>query len=100
MPLVATEPAAIAPTLAALLTGFVSCTVDMNAIVTGNAALGTVTVTPMGGAPRNVTIDDTVDGWRLESNKFQVTLTGQACEDYKIGAEVNIQFPCTEAEPR
>jgi hypothetical protein len=100
MPLTATNAAAIAPALEALLTGFVSCTVDMDAVVTGNAALGTVVVTPMGGSSRNVAIDNEGDGWRLEANKYQVTLLGQACEDYKLSAEVNIQFPCTEAEPR
>jgi hypothetical protein len=72
----------------------------MNAIVTGNAALGTVTVTPMGGGARGVAINDQADGWVLESNNYQVTLTGQACEDYKVGAMVDIQFPCDVAEPR
>ncbi len=100
MPLTATNPAAIAPALEALLTGFVSCTLDMNAIVTGDASAGTVTVTPMGGAGRGVTINNQADGWVLESNNYQVTLTGQACEDYKVGAVVDIQFPCDVAEPR
>lgn len=100
MPLTATNPAAIRPALEALLTGFVSCTLDMDAIVTGNAALGTVTVTPMGGSTRGVAINDQADGWMLESNNYQVTLTGQACEDYKVGAVVDIQFPCNVAEPR
>jgi hypothetical protein len=100
MPLTATNPEAIRPALEALLTGFVSCTLDMNAIVTGNAALGTVTVTPMGGGARGVAINDQADGWVLESNNYQVTLTGQACEDYKVGAMVDIQFPCDVAEPR
>jgi hypothetical protein len=104
MPLTATNAAAIAPALEGLLTGFVSCTVDMNAIVTGNPALGTVTVTPTEGpntgTTRPVTNNDMADGWILEGNRYQVTLTGQACEDYKTGARVDIQFPCNVAEPR
>ena len=104
MPLTATNAAAIGPALEGLLTGFVSCTLDMNALVTGNPALGTVIVTPTEGPntdqARPVTHNDTADGWVLEENRFQVTLTGQACEDYKTGAMVGIQFPCEVAEPR
>jgi hypothetical protein len=100
MALSATNASAIGPALEGLLTGFVSCTVDMNAIVVGNPALGTVTVTPMGGSSRPVAINNEGDGWRIESNNYQVTLLGQACEDYKLSAEVNIQFPCDVADPR
>jgi hypothetical protein len=104
MPLTATNAAAIAPALEGLLTGFVSCTLDMNALVTGNPALGTVIVTPTEGPNKDqvrpIMINDMTDGWVLEDNRFQVTLTGQACEDYKIGAKVDIAFPCEVAEPR
>jgi hypothetical protein len=104
MPLTATNAAAIGPALEGLLTGFVSCTLDMNARVTGNANLGTVTVTPTEGpntgTTRPVTNGDMADGWVLEPSLVQVTLTGQACEDYKTGARVDIQFPCNVAEPR
>lgn len=97
----AADPSLIRAQLETLLTGVISCTLDMDAIVTGNAGLGTVTVTPENGMQRTVPINDQADGWVLEDNKYQVTLTGQACLDYKAGnAEVNIQFPCNVAEPR
>jgi hypothetical protein len=89
------------PQLRTLLSGVVSCTLDMDAIVTGNPALGTVTITPDMGQLRPLPNNDTTDGWVLEGNKYQVTLTGQACVDYKNGnADVSIKFPCEVAEPR
>jgi hypothetical protein len=93
--------------LTELLSTFVSCTFDMDSIVTGNAANSLVTLQ---GMP--LTFGDTAAGWVLESNKYQVTLTGTACEEYKRqsatqeGAEVRIVFYCDpetgrpEIEPR
>jgi hypothetical protein len=99
-PLTATNAAAIAPALQGLLNGFVSCTVEMDAIVRGEAARGTVIVTPKMGQERNVANNDQADGWMLEPNNYQVTLLGQACEDLKNGGSVDISFPCGVAEPR
>jgi hypothetical protein len=76
-------------TLTELLTNVISCTVEMDAKVTGNPALGTVTV---GGTP--VTYADP-DGWTLDmTTLYNVTLQGAACETFKSGAVLNIEFPC------
>jgi hypothetical protein len=93
--------------LTELLSTFVSCTFDMNGIVTGNPANSLVTLQ---GMP--LTFGDTAAGWVLEENRYQVTLTGTACEAYKQqsatseGAQVRIIFYCDpetgrpEIEPR
>jgi hypothetical protein len=97
----ASDPGLIRAQLQALLAGVISCTLDMDAIVTGDYMRGTVTIKPESGGERPVTPNDQADGWVLEPNKFQVTLTGQACADYKAGnADVHISFPCGVAEPR
>jgi hypothetical protein len=76
-------------TLTGLLANVISCTVEMDARVTGNPALGTVTV---GGNP--VTYGD-IDGWALDmTTLYNVTLQGAACETFKGGAELHIAFPC------
>jgi hypothetical protein len=85
-----------------LLNNVVSCTVDMNAIVTGNPTLGTVTVNETA-----VMINDP-NGWILEPNNYQVTLQGTACETYKTveNSTIHVAFPCDPvtgepiAEPR
>jgi hypothetical protein len=85
----ATSGAQLKTALEELLKSVVSCTFDMDAIVTGNPALGKVAV---GGTPISY---NTVDGWRLETNKYQVTLQGAACETFKTGSvDVHITFPC------
>jgi hypothetical protein len=72
-----------------LLANVISCTVEMDARVTGNPALGTVTV---GGNP--VTYSDP-NGWALDmATLYNVTLQGAACETFKAGAELHISFPC------
>lgn len=72
-----------------LLSDVISCTVEMDAIVSGNPALGTVTV---GGTP--VTYADP-DGWSLDmTTRYNVTLEGNACATFKAGAELHISFPC------
>jgi hypothetical protein len=76
-------------TLNGLLANVISCTVEMDARVTGNPALGTVTV---GGNP--VTYSDP-NGWALDmATLYNVTLQGAACETFKAGAELHISFPC------
>jgi hypothetical protein len=93
--------AQLVSTLTGLLANVISCTVEMDAIVTGNPAEGTVTV---GGTP--VTYDD-ANGWVLDmTTRYNVTLQGAACETFKGGAELHIAFPCDPvtmepiAEPR
>ena len=71
-----------------LLNTIVSCTFELDVIVTGDPSLGLVLLS---GTP--VTFD-VPDGWILESDSFHVTLQGAACETYKAGAEVSIDFPC------
>jgi hypothetical protein len=91
----ATNRAELKTALQGLLNSVLSCTFDMNATVTGNPALGSVAVgaTP---APYN-----DANGWRLEDNKFQVTLQGSACTAFKAGGtELHISFPCDVAVPR
>jgi len=74
--------------LTELLNAAVSCTFELDVIVTGDAALGLVSV-----ASTPVTFG-TPDGWVLESDSFHVTLQGAACEAYRDGGEVSIDFPC------
>lgn len=72
-----------------LLANAISCTVDMDAIVTGDAALGIVT---LDGNPLAYAA---ADGWKLEDDLHSVTLQGAACETYKAGAkQLDIKFPC------
>jgi hypothetical protein len=81
--------AELVSTLNGLLANVISCTVEMDAIVAGNPALGTVTV---GGTP--VAYGD-ANGWSLDMvTKYNVTLEGAACETFKGGAELHISFPC------
>lgn len=75
--------------LEASLINVVSCTFDMDAVVTGDASLGQVTV-----AGQPVTFSDP-NGWTLEENAYQVTLNGTACEQFREGNnDVRIAFPC------
>jgi hypothetical protein len=74
--------------LTALLTDVISCTVDMDAIVTGDPSLGEVSI-----AGNDVGYGD-ANGWTLETNNFQVTLQGSSCDTFRGGAELNISFPC------
>jgi hypothetical protein len=88
--------AALTAKLTALLNSAASCTFDLDAIVTGNAALGNVTLD--GNA---LTYGDTATGWALEDNKYQVTLQGSACETYRSGEghHVAVSFPCDMGKP-
>jgi len=96
----ANAPQTLVTTLTGLLSNVISCTVEMDAVVTGNPALGMVTV---GGSP--VAYNDP-NGWTLDlTTKYTVTLTGTACDTFKGGATLDIQFPCDVegnpiAEPR
>jgi hypothetical protein len=86
--------------LTGLLTNVVSCTVEMNAVVTGNPAGGVVKLGGM-DVPYNA-----ADGWVLDmTTRYSVTLQGTACETFKGGADLHIEFPCDEmgnpiTEPR
>lgn len=76
-------------TLTGLLANVISCTVEMDARVTGDPALGTVSV---GGTP---VAYGGADGWSLDmATLYNVTLQGSACETFKAGATLDIQFPC------
>ncbi|HEX5101343.1 MAG TPA: hypothetical protein VFV94_17650 [Polyangiaceae bacterium] len=83
-----TAQAELKKVLTDLLNTIVSCSFELDVIVTGDPSLGLVS---LGGTP--VTYD-VPDGWILEADSFHVTLTGAACESYKAGAEVSIDFPC------
>ena len=73
----------------ALLNNAVSCTVDMDAIVTGDPTLGVVEL-----AGQRLTYGDP-NGWMLESNSYSVTLQGTACTTFKAGGQnLSIEFPC------
>lgn len=75
--------------LTELLNNAVSCTVDMDAVVTGDASLGVVS---LDGAPLGY---DDANGWKLEANSFSVTLQGTACDAFKKGgSNLSITFPC------
>jgi hypothetical protein len=76
-------------TLTGLLANVISCTVEMDARVTGDPALGMVSV---GGSP---VAYGGADGWSLDmATLYNVTLQGAACETFKAGATLDIQFPC------
>jgi hypothetical protein len=82
-------PETLVSTLTGLLANVISCTVEMDAVVTGDPALGMVSV---GGNP--VTYNDP-NGWSLDmATRYSVTLTGAACDTFKGGAELHIAFPC------
>jgi hypothetical protein len=74
--------------LVAAVEGLLSCTVEMNARVTGNAELGKVEVdgkaVAYGGA----------NGWELEAGMQALTLNGEACATFKSTGDVQIRFPC------
>lgn len=74
--------------LSELLTDAIACTVDMDAIVTGDPSLGVVSV---GGTAEKY---NDPDGWMLEANAYSVTLKGAACTSFKSGQNLNITFPC------
>jgi hypothetical protein len=81
--------AELVTTLTGLLNNVISCSVDMNATVTGDPGLGTVTV---GGTPAPY---NDGNGWVLDMmNKYTVTLQGTACDSFKGGGELHITFPC------
>jgi hypothetical protein len=93
----ATSAEQLKSSLTALLSGVLSCTVDMNALVTGDESLGRVTV---GG--QQVPFNDP-NGWKLEANDYSVTLQGTACERFKTltpGEKLDIWFPCGVAVVR
>jgi hypothetical protein len=74
--------------LSSLLSDAISCTVDMDAQVTGDASLGVVQV----GSTMETYNDP--NGWTLESNATSVTLNGTACTSFKSGQDLHITFPC------
>jgi len=80
--------AALTAALGALINQAVPCTFEMDVIVTGDPALGIVSV---GSSPVPYNMPD---GWALEADSFHVTLQGAACEAYRAGGEVSIDFPC------
>ena len=84
----ADAPTKLKAALTQLLMNAVSCTFEMDVTVTGDPMLGVVT---LDGAP--VTYS-TPDGWALDADAYHVTLNGNACETYKAGATVSIDFPC------
>jgi hypothetical protein len=86
----ASTPETLATELTALLSSVVSCTIDMDVIVTGNPMNSQVL---LNGNP--IVYGDTAGGWILEANKYQVTLQGTACTTLQIpGSEVDIKFFC------
>lgn len=81
--------AELVDSLSSLLNNAVSCTVDMDAIVTGDPALGLVS---LDGSP--LAYNDP-NGWILESDAYSVTLQGSACATFKKGgSSLSITFPC------
>jgi hypothetical protein len=73
-----------------LLKAVLTCTFDMDVRVTGNPALGSVLV---GVSAEPVPYGD-ANGWKLEDNRYQVTLQGTACDTFKAEQTLDISFPC------
>jgi len=87
---VASTPETLAAQLTTLLNSVVSCTLDMDAVVTGNPTNSEVL---LNGTP--IAYGDTAGGWTLEANKYQVTLQGTACTTLQTpGSTVSIKFFC------
>jgi hypothetical protein len=74
--------------LSTLLSDAISCTVSMDAMVTGDASLGVVKV---GGTAEKY---NDADGWVLDQAATSVTLQGAACTSFKSGQDLQITFPC------
>lgn len=86
----ATTAAELTQAIEELLKAVLTCTFEMDVRITGNPALGSVLV---GSAKQPVTYND-ADGWKLEDNRYQVTLQGAACELFMAEQTVDISFPC------
>ena len=84
----ATNQAQLTSAIEGLLNNVLSCTVEMNARVTGNAALGQVAVDGTSVAYQDP------NGWQLEADTYSVTLNGAACEAFKATGNLHIAFPC------
>jgi hypothetical protein len=67
-----------------------ACTVEMDVRVTGNPAVGSVLV----GVGKEPQVYGDPNGWKLEDNRYQVTLQGAACEKFKAEQTLDITFPC------
>jgi hypothetical protein len=84
----ATSGAELRTAVEQLLADVLSCSFEMDAIVTGNPAIGSVKV---GG---QAVAYGEADGWKLEDNRYQVTLQGAACDLFKTARTIDISFPC------
>jgi hypothetical protein len=84
----ATSQTELTTAIQGLLNSVLSCTVEMNARVTGNAALGQVAVNGSSVAYQDA------NGWQLEADTYSVTLNGTACESFKMTGDLHIAFPC------
>ena len=74
--------------LSELLSDAINCTVSMDAMVTGDASLGIVTV---GGAAEKY---NDANGWALDTAATSVVLQGTACTSFRSGQDLSITFPC------
>lgn len=92
----AANPGELQTALTGLLNSVVSCTYDMNAMVVGDPALGTVKIDD------NPVAYNDPNGWKLEDNKVQITLVGAACTKFKsmAGQQLSVSFPCKVAVPK
>ncbi len=84
----AKNQAELTAAIQSLLNNVLSCTVQMNALVTGDASLGRVDVN---GTPA---VYQNPDGWQLEADNRSVTLVGKSCDAFKASGQLHISFPC------
>jgi hypothetical protein len=89
----AKDQAQLTAAIAGLLNNVLSCTVQMNALVTGDASLGRVDVN---GTPA---VYQAADGWSLEADNRSVTLAGKSCDAFKASGQLHISFPCIPGKP-
>jgi hypothetical protein len=89
----AKDQAQLTAAIAGLLNSVLSCTVQMNALVTGDASLGQVDVNGTPAAYQGA------DGWRLEADNRSVTLVGTSCDAFKATGQLHISFPCDKGKP-
>lgn len=81
--------ASLAAAITGVLDDVVSCTVDLDVNVTGDASVSTVLV---GNTP--ATLGGSTRGFTLDPNGHAITLTGTACADFRDDAALSVRFGC------
>jgi hypothetical protein len=84
-------PEALAAAITGVLDDVVSCTLELDVSVTGDATPSAVLV---GGT--EVTLGGSPGGFTLDPTQHALTLTGTACEAFRSGAALSVRFACDQ----